>query len=90
LASDPPFFKSGTTTACFIGAGNTVDSEVLMIRVTEEKERRSGVLLVMSAMGLVHTILWQMLVLFVSHPKVTQVQTSRVLTTVSQLAAEID
>ena len=33
LASEPPFFKTGTTTACFIGAGNTVDdSEVLMIR----------------------------------------------------------
>ena len=33
LASDTPFFKTGTTTACFMGAGNTIDdSEVLMIR----------------------------------------------------------
>ena len=35
LASDPPFFKIGTTTACFMGAGNTVvASEALMIRAS--------------------------------------------------------
>ena len=35
LASDPPFFKIGTTTACFMGAGNTVvASDALMIRVS--------------------------------------------------------
>ena len=35
LASDPPFFKIGRTTACFMGAGNTVvASEALMIRAS--------------------------------------------------------
>ena len=41
LASDPPFFKIGTTTACFMGVGNTVvASEALMIR-TSRGERAS-------------------------------------------------
>ena len=36
LASDPPFFKTRTTTACFMGAGNTVDdSEALTIRANK-------------------------------------------------------
>ena len=74
--SDPPFFKTGTTTACFVGAGNTVDdSEVLMIRAN--KAERASMWRFTSNVGSgssSHDFMADASANF-THPKATQVQT---------------
>ena len=78
LTSNPPFFKTGTTTACFMGAGHSVDdSEALMIRAN--KVERASMWCFTSDVGSgssSHDFVADASAIF-SHPRVTQVQTHR-------------
>ena len=95
LASDPPFFKIGTTTACFMGAGNTVvASEALMIRASRgERASMCCLTIDVGSWSSSHDFVADASTIF-SHPKVTQVRTRRSahtqLLAYRQLAAEID
>ena len=95
LASDPPFFKIGTTTACFMGAGNTVvASEALMIRASRGERASMCCLTIDVGSGSSsHDFVADASTIF-SHPKVTHARTRRSahpqLLACRQLAAEID
>ena len=72
LTSEPRFFSIGVTTACFIGGGTRADdSDVLMIRATENQCESLGA---MFGVGPIHTISQRMSSLSVSRPMVTQVR----------------
>ena len=95
LVSDPPFFKPDITTACFMGAGNTVDDcEAVMIRANrgERASMRCFTSDVRSGSSS-HDFVADASGIF-THPKVTQVQTHRSaysqLLACRQLAAEIN
>ena len=95
LASDPPFFKIRTTTACFMGAGNTVVArEALMIRASRGERASMCCLTIDVGSGSnSHDFVADASTIF-SHQKVTHARTRRnahpQLLACRQLAAEID
>ena len=92
LASDPHYFKIGTTTACFMGAGNTVvASEALMIRASRgEKASMCCLTIDVGSGSSSHDFVADAS----THQKVTHARTRRSahpqLLACRQLAAEID